>query len=102
VLVIHRDRLCRQIHEAIQLSVPADLGLDVCDVLPGKSKGHYIVVFQPSDPQVSQEAFPAMQAALEEARGALVDGVAEEITRRSLPELTFRISPKLDWDALRD
>ncbi|MGE0708250.1 MAG: hypothetical protein AB7N76_18730 [Planctomycetota bacterium] len=95
--MIHRDRLSRQIHEALELSLPAELPLEIVDVLPGKTKSHYVVVFQPT----GDEPIGQLEEQLDAMRDTLLDEVAAEVTRRSLPELTFRISPRFDWDALR-
>ena len=92
------DRLSRQIMEAIALSLPAELDLEVIDVLPGKTASHYIAVFQPT---VSGYDVDAGYAGLEEAREEITEGIAAEITRRSMPDVSFKISAKFDWDQLK-
>lgn len=92
-------RLRRQISEAISLSIPSDFDLELADVVPGKTDGHYIVVFQPLEAGADVDEGYAQ---IEEHRSAFVQAVAEEITRSTLPELSFRVSPKFDWNALRE
>jgi hypothetical protein len=94
----HQNQLCRQIKEALMLAVPADLLLDLIDVVPGNSSTHYIVIFKPTDVEFDiRDGYDQLSLLRDEFR----DEISAAIHRRRVPNLTFKISPKIDWSKIR-
>ncbi len=94
----HKDlQLCRQVFDALNLALAdyddpllEDLVLD--SVTPAPSSARVEVRFVPTNDQVD---VAAALAKLEEIAGELRSEVAAEVSRRKVPELVFRVQPRL-------
>lgn len=94
----HKDRqLCRQVFDALALAL-ADYDDPVLDelvldsVTPAPSAARVEVRFVPAHDRVDVEA---ALAKLDELAGELRAEVAAEVSRRKVPELVFRVQPRL-------
>ena len=97
----HQTQLCRQIKEALMLSIPVDLTLDLMDVVPGNSGSHYYVIFQPINPKVKFDVEDGYKQ-LETLRDDFYDEIEASINRRRVPDLSFKIMPQIDWEKIRN
>ncbi len=87
-------QLCAQVHDALSYAlgessdpVLMDLVLDCVEPMQGDK--HVLVVMQ--DP--CGHGLVASLAALDRARGFLRDAVAESVTRKRAPQLSFTVLP---------
>ncbi len=78
-------QLCRQIHEALALLLPADLGLAVASVTPTSSAARVMVLLRPEGG--IDRAVASVR--LEALAGWLRSEVAGSVQRRKAPELLF-------------
>jgi hypothetical protein len=92
----HPEQLRYQLIEAISSSIPydhpdiEDIDIELVDVIQGKGSSHYIAIFYFS----KTEFFAAleMQKFLQDARYEILDAVAMSITRKRIPNITFRVT----------
>lgn len=84
--------LCKQIRQAIDLTLPEDLNLVTLAVIQGADPSHVIVILQRIDDHIS---LSTAEFLLSKWKDALVGAVRFEITRKRVPSLTFRISPEV-------
>ena len=88
-------QLCAQVERALDWAFEMDLDdpifqeLEVVDVQPNPGASHLLVLVGVPFGGDYTEA----DRALERASGILVDAVAQEITRRKVPRLTFGLVP---------
>jgi ribosome-binding factor A len=94
----HKDlQLCKQVEEAISLAL-ADYEDPLLDqlvldsVIPAPSAARVEVRFVPTGDNVDLDA---ALARLNEVAGELREEVAAEVSRRRVPELVFRIVPRM-------
>lgn len=94
----HKDRqLCRQVFDALNLALaeyddPILDSLVLDSVTPAPSASRVQVLFVPANDQVDLEA---ALAKLEDIASELRAEVAAEVSRRKVPELVFRVQPRL-------
>ncbi len=94
----HKDlQLCRQVFDALNLALADyddplldDLVLD--SVTPAPTAARVQVLFVPANDKVDIDA---SLAKLEEIAGELRTEVAAEVSRRRVPELVFRVQPRM-------
>jgi len=88
-------QLCKQTHRALDAALggvcgdPVLQSLHVLQVLPAPDQGHLLVILQPS-----RDASPSavdVLARLEQVRGLLRSEVADAITRKRVPELSYQL-----------
>ncbi|MBL8753698.1 MAG: ribosome-binding factor A [Planctomycetes bacterium] len=87
-------QLCAQVHDALSYALgessdPVLMDLVLDRVEPMQDDKHVLVVMQ--DP--CGHGLVASLAALDRARGFLREAVAEAVTRRRVPQLSFTVMP---------
>jgi len=82
--------LCSQVRRTLELVLPADLELEVRDVIPDADPARLIVLLQaPGGPG----QLAGLHARVEGLAPALRREVARAITRKRCPDLSYRIAP---------
>lgn len=82
--------LCSQVRRTLELVLPADLELEVRDVIPDADPARLIVLLQaPGGPGQLAE----LHARVEGLAPLLRREVAHAITRKRCPDLSYRIAP---------
>ena len=91
----HPEQLRIQIEEAISSSIPYDdyrlidndIDIELLSVIQGKGSSHYIALFYTNS---SDKSF--IYDYLEDARSEIMDAVAASITRKRVPNITFKVT----------
>lgn len=89
-------QLCKQVRRSLELSLMGEFsdevlqGMSVESVEPNPDDKHLCAVFSLNDPD-SELSRVAVLARLEAARPLLLDGLAQAISRRKLPEIHFEV-----------
>lgn len=82
--------LCSQVRRTLELVLPADLELEVRDVIPDADPARLIVLLQAHG---GPGQLAELHARVEGLAPALRREVARAITRKRCPDLTYRIAP---------
>jgi ribosome-binding factor A len=86
------------IDELDEITIPSNLDISLAELLPGKTSSHFIAIFSyNADSAVSQTEVYKM---LNNARDAMMDEVAAAITRKRVPNITFKVAGSLPKDLL--
>ena len=99
----HARQLCKQVYHAIDEAIACDCGDPVLDDLravwvrpAGKGSNKLEVTFTTSETDLNRVA--GMHEALQNVSGILRSAAAASITRKRVPQLTFRIVPEKQRD----
>ena len=82
--------LCSQVRRTLELVLPADLELEVRDVIPDADPARLIVLLQAHG---GPDQLAELHARVEGLAPALRSEVARAITRKRCPDLSYRIAP---------
>jgi hypothetical protein len=90
----HPEQLRIQIEEAIASSIPyddyrlidGDIDLELLSVIQGKGSSHYIALFY------TNGDISFIRDYLYDVRSEIMDGVATSITRKRVPNITFKVT----------
>lgn len=87
--------LCKQIEIALSMAMPADLDLIPMAVTPGADPSHVIAIFQRTDEDIDLRAATER---LESLNGYFRAEIAKSISRKRVPALILRVSPKVLYE----